>query len=125
MQRGSGFTLVEALAAVTLIGVGIVATMQCLTAVGHSRGRALEGEEMQRLAFRKYDELLALGGLPSGRAEGGFEEIGERRFTWRANRSATGIAKLDELQVDVMRRGEGDRPGARITGLVASAGGGQ
>lgn len=114
-RRAGAFTLVEAIASVLLIAVGLVVGQQCLNAITAGRVRALDTEEMQRLAFRKYDEILAEGKLLGGQSSGDFAEIGERRLSWKADRSAIGSGNLDRLRIQVSRD---DGLSTQIEGLV-------
>ncbi len=124
---GRGFTLIEALAAVLLLIVGVSSAMHGLGALSRAQRRAQENEDMQRLAIQKYDEILALGALNSGEASGDFREIGEDRFIWSARRMPTGYGNLDSIQVDVARRWEGLSKSVEVQGLfcrpVAGKGG--
>jgi len=119
-----GFTLVEALAALVLITVGLVATLQCIGAMTRARSRALETADMQRLAFRKYDEIIAENLLPSGSSDGNFEDVGEPRFTWHAERTALGVGGLDDLAVQVVRKGETYQHATEVQGLICRPSGG-
>lgn len=114
--------LVEALAAVALIAVGVVAATKCLGGMAQARTRAADAEEMQRLAFRKYDEILAEQSLSTGEASGDFADVGESRFTWQASRTALGIGNLDSLRIEVTTRGD-PRQTAEVQGLVCRPGG--
>ncbi len=118
MNRASkGFTLVEALASVLLISVGIVGVIVGLGAMARSDSKALETEEMQRLAYHKYDEVVALGILPAGDSSGDFEDIGEKRFVWRAERTTIGPGNLDGIKVFVDRPGNNYQKGVEVQGV--------
>jgi len=106
------------LASVALIAIGIVACVSTLGKLQRNEARNLEAEQMQRLALRKYDEIAALGILPSGQASGDFLDVGERRFIWQASRIPTGTGNLDSIRVDVARKGESFQLGCQIEGLL-------
>jgi prepilin-type N-terminal cleavage/methylation domain-containing protein len=119
MRPGSnGFTLIEAIAAVALMAIGICATLDGLAAISKAQARAMESELMQRLAFRKYDEILSEALLDSGSTSGDFKDIGENRFLWSAERTSTGDGNLDSLVVRVTRAGKNSDKGAFIEGLI-------
>ena len=112
-----GFSLIEALASVVLVTIGIVATMMSLGAFARSETRALEAEEMQRLALRKYEEIVAIGALPAGEASGDFADVGQPQYDWTAVRSPTGTRNLDNIRVDVSRRGNDPRQRTEVQGF--------
>ncbi|AIE85984.1 type II secretion system protein [Fimbriimonas ginsengisoli] len=120
MSRGrkAGFTLVEALVSVVILSIGIVVALGTLGAIGRAQNRALETEEMQRLALRKYDEIVALKLLPSGQTQGDFLEIHEERYVWRADRTPTGTGALDTLRVEVAPKGAGFHNSTQVQGLI-------
>ena len=113
-----GFALIEALVSVTLLATGIAATVAGMGAISRAEYRSQEREQMQRLAFRKYDELIGTQALQAGQTSGDFEEMGEPRFIWSAARSSTGNGNLDLVRVDVARAYEGFSHAVTITGLV-------
>jgi len=78
---------------------------------------------MQRLALRKYDEIVALDTLPSGQSKGDFDDLGETRFTWQADRTSLGIGDLDSIRVRVFRKGGDQENPAEIQGLLCRSGG--
>lgn len=116
-SRG-GFTIVEALVSVAILSVGIVATLTTLGAMARAQTRTLESDEMQRLALRKYDEIVALDRLPSGQSQDDFSDVGQKRFVWRADRTSTGAGNLDAVRVQVAGQGEGFGNAVQIQGLV-------
>ena len=124
----SCFSLIEVLVAAFLLGFGIVATLECLSAITSSQIRSMESERMQRLALRKYDEIVALGELNAGQVDGDFQDIGEDRYTWHADRIATGTTNLDSLRVQVTKKGQQSNQPVQVEGLIckpATSGGGQ
>jgi prepilin-type N-terminal cleavage/methylation domain-containing protein len=119
-----GFTLVEALVSVVIVSVGIGACLGTMGAIARAQSRAADTEEMQRLAVRKYDELTATNASGSSSDQGDFQELGEPRFVWRAQRSSADKAGLDELRIDVARRGSGFSNSVSVRGLVCVSSGG-
>jgi prepilin-type N-terminal cleavage/methylation domain-containing protein len=122
MSRGSrAFTLIEALVAVALVGIGIAAAMGGLARLSASQYRARETERMQRLACQKYDELAATGALSSSDLNGDFADYSHEEYEWQATVEPTGVQDLNAVTITVDRRGEEDGPSAKITGLVYEA----
>ena len=102
MSRGRnrlGFSLVEALVAVVLAGVGVAAAVGALGALVKSQARANEKERMTRFAVEKFEELAAMGSLTN--VGGTFENKGEDRYVWEAYVDTTGIENVSQLTVTV------------------------
>jgi Tfp pilus assembly protein PilV len=116
--RSRGFSLIEAIASVLLIAIGIVVLVDGLNAFGRSQTRALDAEKMQLLALRKYDEIAAMGALPSGQASGDFADAGEPDFKWTAERATTGTGNLDTVQIDIERKSSQLSQPYEIQGLI-------
>lgn len=116
--RRRGFSMIEALASVVLIAIGIVVLTEGLNAFGRSQTRALEAEKMQRLAIRKYDEIVATGLLPTGESSGDFADVGAEPYKWTAERTPTGTANLDSITVDVERKSNRTSQPVEIQGLL-------
>jgi Tfp pilus assembly protein PilV len=119
-------SLLEVLVAVTLLGVSIVATFKCLGAISVAQRKAIESEEMQRLAMAKYDDLLIRQNLTTGSADGDFAGQGEQRFIWHAERDSAGVGNLDVLKVEVGPVGDNYVHAVKVQGLIcrpASGGG--
>lgn len=110
-----GFTLVEALVAIMLVGIGVVGAMRGFAVLGRTEASVRETERMQRLALQKYDELVGLGETTTAQS-GDFQDREETRYTWSLEVNPTGIENLDAVSLVVQRRNaSGD--GVRISGL--------
>ncbi len=121
MRNGDrGFTLVEVLASVVLLAVGIVSVLTAYSSIARSEDRAREVETMHRLALAKYDELRAITDTFSGSESGDFTESGRPDYVWELSVDPTGIENLDAVTLTVERRGRGGErdPSSSITGLV-------
>jgi type II secretory pathway pseudopilin PulG len=101
------FTMIEALMAITLAGVGVAAVVGAMGSVTHAEATALEHEKMQRLAIDKYDELVATQDY-NNVSSGNFQDRSEDSYDWTCDIETTGVDGLDELTVTV-RRSAGDR----------------
>jgi Tfp pilus assembly protein PilV len=113
-----GFSLIEALASVVLIAVGYTATISCLGAFSRAQARSFDHDRMESLALQKYDELIGMSELQSGTDQGDFQDVGETRFTWRAERVPLGIGNLDSIQIDVAPQGGDFSKGVTVQGLI-------
>lgn len=105
-MRRKGFTLVEALVAITLTAIGVAAALQGIAALSKGQSLMMEKERMQRLAVQKLEELVATGDLNN--VGGTFEEQNETRYVWEAQINTTGIENLSEVVVTVSKTDAGD-----------------
>ncbi|MFX5199165.1 hypothetical protein ABTC72_19785, partial [Acinetobacter baumannii] len=53
------------------------------------------------MAIRKYDEIVAGGGLSTLSSSGDFQDLGDVRFTWKARQANTGTGNLDRLTIEI------------------------
>src|SRR4051794_38471747 len=79
-KRSKGFTIIEALVALTLAGIGVAGAIEGIRSLTKSQTRMLEGEHMHRLAFEKYQEIIATQDLTT--PSGDFGDRNESGFTW-------------------------------------------
>lgn len=110
--RRRGFTIVEALVATVLTGIGVAAAVNGLASLTKAQALALERERMNRLAVMKLDELIATGQITN--VGGTFEEMGENRYLWEASVGTTGVENLSQLTVSV-RLAEGSTRSAELS----------
>lgn len=116
-RKRFGFSLVEALVAATLAGIGVAAAVGAFGALSRGQARANEKERMVRLAVDKYDELAAMGSLTN--VGGTFADIGEDRYTWEAAVDTTGIENVSQLTITISLSESMNREATEtVTGLV-------
>lgn len=106
MSNGSnrkGFSLIEALASVTLLGVGIAALLGGLGSVSKTESRLKQIETMTRLAQHKYDELVATSTtMTSGSSQSGdFKDQNDNDHLWSCDIEDTGVTNLEAVTVTV------------------------
>ena len=99
-RRHNGFTLIEALVAIVLVGTAIVAAVGGLASLTQAFRRSVEREEIQRLATQKLDELIATGEWATV-SDGTFDEEQFEDFTWALATETTGIEGLEYVQLTV------------------------
>lgn len=121
MRSGSsrrGFTLVEAVASVALLGVGVAAVMGALGAMTANSTRVRETEFMQRLAYDKYRELVATGQTDSAQISGDFSDREDSLHQWEAETGPSGIDNVETLRVTVQRNDRREVEPVEIDGLI-------
>jgi prepilin-type N-terminal cleavage/methylation domain-containing protein len=124
MRRGfsKGFTLIEALAAVAILGVGISGVMMAMSSVVRSESRAREIETMHRLAMDKLTELRAVTDTFAAPDSGDFSDRGLPSFEWQMTVDPTGVEYLTAVTVTVQRRNATQTsPNASVSSLVFEA----
>lgn len=99
--KKSGFTLIEAVVSVALVGVGVVSTLNALSAIGKSDSQVRLRERMQRLAIDKCDELIATGALTNATQSGDFKDRNLDGYIWQATVTPGSVTNLDSIQVIV------------------------
>lgn len=99
----AGFTLVEALVSAALLSVGAVAVLGAIGAIYRTQASAQEAETMQRLAYEKYDELVATSLDITQPQEGDFQDQNETRYNWSMTEEPSGVDNLDAITVTVRK----------------------
>lgn len=109
--------MVEALASVILIGVGIAAALGGISAITKSESDGQDRERLERLAMQKYDELVATGNMTSAQS-GDFTDRNVSDVTWQSQVSASGVDNLNHVSVTVQRSNDSKSPVAVFDGLI-------
>jgi len=118
-NRIHAFTLVEALVAAALVGLGIASVLGGISALMRAESKALEAEELQRFAHRKFQEFGTVVDPSAAEDSGTFEEEGRPDVAWSATVETTEVESL--LQVSVTtNKGLASQT---ISGLVADPSG--
>ena len=99
--RGAGFSLIETLCGILVLGVAVVALTQSITAalrstrsgVDHSRAALLAAERMELLFARRY--------LPTTEVEGEFE-VPDDQFGYRESVEEIEPEGLHEITVEII-----------------------
>jgi prepilin-type N-terminal cleavage/methylation domain-containing protein len=82
VRNKRGFTLVEALVAVILCGVGVVAAMQALASLQKTNINAVHAERLLRLATNKIEEIGVTSPITETPTDGDFTEDGAPDATY-------------------------------------------
>jgi type II secretory pathway pseudopilin PulG len=118
-SKRRGFTLVEAIAATALVGLGVATTLGGMAVLAKGDRELLEREQMQRLAVRKYQEIVSTGMIDTADLKGDFTEENIEDYEWNATVEPSGEENLEVLTVTVNRTGASEEdPAATVDGLV-------
>jgi len=95
--------LIEALASVTILGLGIASVLSGLGAMSKVESRMRKVEEMTRLAQHKYDELVATStSMTAGASQSGdFSDENNSEYLWNCDIADTGVTNLEAVTVTV------------------------
>ena len=115
--RKRGFTLIEAMAAVVLLGIGIVGSLTAFSSVIRTEDGIRETERMQRMAQAKLAELVATGDATTS-TDGDFTDEGEPDLTWKLEVNTSGITDLNAVSLTVSRGDAASATKSRVDTLV-------
>lgn len=93
----------EALAAVALLSVGIVGTLQGFSRMSKADARLKEKEAMNRLAIDKLDELVATSTNINQPDSGDFQDRNETRYNWTTTVDTTETTNVVVVTLTVNR----------------------
>lgn len=114
-----GFTVMEALAAAVLVGVGVSAGMAAIGSMSTTEIRMRESEKLSRLAHMKLDEIVSLGNATNTDTDGTFEEYGEPNYEFNVEVTPSGVDSLDTVLVIAKKSGgDSTTQEARAAGLL-------
>ncbi|MDR3689011.1 MAG: hypothetical protein P4L46_06500 [Fimbriimonas sp.] len=115
-----GFTLIEAIASIGLLTVGIVAVLGALGSVSRTESRARQISVMTSLAQHKYDELVATTLNLNSSQSGDFRDQNNTDYTWSASVDQTGVTNLVCVTVTVNPTADSSNsaPIGRVSGLL-------
>jgi prepilin-type N-terminal cleavage/methylation domain-containing protein len=102
-SRRSGYTLIEALVSMVIVGIAIVGCLSTLSAMTRSEDRSLMTEKMHRLASEKLDEIIATEDFVNTSLSGNFDDRGETGFSWQVEVEPTGESNLDAVSVTITK----------------------
>ena len=98
-----GFSLIEALASVALLGFGVASVVGALGVIAKTESRLKQTETMTRLAQHKFDELVATStSMTSGSNQNGdFTDENNHDYLWSCDIEDTGVTNLEAVTVTV------------------------
>ena len=122
LRRAKGFTLIEALASVTILGLGIASVVGGLGSVSKTESRMKKIEAMTQLAQHKFDELVATStSLSSASTQSGdFTDENNSEYLWSAQVEDSGVTNLEALTITVTLANDSSKtaPTGVVSGLV-------
>ena len=105
-SQNSGFSLVEVLCAVLILGVALVGLTQGITVALQSTKESELQAMAALLAAAQIESLRAEGGIKDGEQESERGE-GASLYRWKQTIASTGVARLHEVAVVVENAGSG------------------
>ncbi len=122
-RRRCGFTLIEAIASVAILSIGIVAVMGGIGAMSRAESRIRQIEAMTILAQHKYDELIATTANLTTNQTGDFTDQNNNDYSWSATIDQTGVTNLVAVSVTVNPTVDtsSSAPVAHVSGLIYQA----
>lgn len=117
-SKRKGFSLIEAVAAVALVGIGVASAMGGLAAMAKTDRQLVEREAMQKLAVQKYDEIISTGQIDTAELSGDFSEQNNDDYEWSATVEPSGEENLEILSVTVTKVGDPDGPQSSVDGML-------
>lgn len=122
LRKANAFTLIEALASVTILGLGIASVVGGLGSVSKTESRMKKIEAMTQLAQHKFDELVATStSLSSASTQSGdFTDENNSEYLWSAQVEDSGVTNLEALTITVTLANDSSKaaPTGVVSGLV-------
>jgi Tfp pilus assembly protein PilV len=113
-----GFTIMEALAAAVLLGIGASAVMSGIAAMLKGEARSQEHELRQRLASGMLSEVIATVNISSPTSSGDFSDRGVQGYNWTSEVIPSGVDNLDVVRVTVTSSRGGSNDATAVQTLL-------
>ena len=99
-RRRQAFSLVEAIAAAALVGIGVTGVLTGIRTILATESRARNTDLLQRLAVAKLDEIGTVVDLQTAENEGDFTEQGYPGVQWTLTVETTDDASVSAVTVE-------------------------
>lgn len=119
-DRTRGFTLIEVVVALAIVGVGIFAVFKAIGETATNVERLRDATFAEWIADNRLTEMRLTGQMPSVDETGGDVDFAGRRWHWTANVSQTPVEGLRRIDLSV-RRAE-DPDGSALTKIAGFVG---
>lgn len=120
-DRARGFTLIEVVVALAIVGVGMFAVFKTIGDTANNVSFLRDRTIAAWIADNRITEIRLTGQMPSVDETEGDVEMADRRWHWVAKVSQTQVDGLRRIDVSVRR--EGDAAGSSILSLAGFVGG--
>lgn len=117
-MRSRGFTLVEAIVSVALLGVGIVAALGALSEMTRTETRIRESSLLRRLAQSKFDEVVATEELAQAPLDGTFEDLGRPDVTFEVESEPATVENMVIVRTTTYFTSRGAESGTTMTTIL-------
>ena len=117
-QVKKGFTIVEVVVSVALLAIGIVVSLESLSAMTKTEVKLRKTEEMNRLAVQKIEEVLAVGNATTAETSGTFDDYGYTGYEWSLEVAPSGTENLDTIRVTVTEASANSSAGVSVSSLL-------
>lgn len=117
MRRARGFTLLEVLVAVSIVGLSLAAVVATMGQMIDSGNAMRERTYAAWIAQNRITEIRVRPVLPEVGNSTGTVEYANTEWTWRAVIAETGVTDLYRIDVSVSLADDGD-PIRTVTGFV-------
>ena len=95
----SGFTLIEALVTIVLVGIGVVGAFGGMRAIGQAQARADTANLLQRLAVDALNQLSEVTDPSTAATSGDFSSEGHPEISWKLDVQQANAQNLDQVTV--------------------------
>jgi general secretion pathway protein I len=111
MNRRSqqGFTLIEVLAALIIVALGMMAVIQAVTQTINNANYLREKTIAHWVAMNKVTEVRLSATVPSGGDSSGDVEMAGTTWHWRMTIDATAVIGMQRIDVNVAPKSAGDK----------------
>ncbi|MGQ0384462.1 MAG: type II secretion system minor pseudopilin GspI [Gammaproteobacteria bacterium] len=118
-ERSRGFTLIEVVVALAIVGVGMFAVFKTIGDTAHNVGYLRDRTLAAWIADNRITELRLSGQLPSIDETAGEVEMAGRRWSYLVKVSQTPVEGMRRVDVSVRREGDAeDTAIASLAGFV-------
>ena len=116
-----GFTLVEVMVALAIVGIGMIAAFSAVSQVVHDTAYLREKTLADWIAMNQMTDLRLEGGLPEVGERNGEVEFADQRWRWVARISETPVDSLRRIDIDVAPADEPEDVLITLSGFAGAA----